>query len=174
MKKTVVIFIVIFLFSACVAKRPVTDVSNVPPPKRISKKSGGFWAEFAKQMRFKNITPDMEIQLQDLMTQGCIPEYEILENKTAYMYSLIPGGGQIYTGEPKKALFYVLGSILIVPYFISFEDAQNSVDYLNAQYSIDYCRKKLRLSRHMEKRAKNREFMDQIIREQYQNKMDNP
>ena len=128
----------------------------------------------AQQMWFKKITPAMEVQLKDLTAQGCVPEYEMLENDTAYMYSIIPGGGQIYTGEPRKALMYILSSILVVPYIVSFDDAQSSVDYLNLQYSIDYCKKKLRLSKRIERRAKNREFMDQIMRDQSQNKMNNP
>ena len=116
----------------------------------------------------------MEIQLQDLMVKGCNPDYEMLENDTAYLYSIIPGGGQLYAGEPKKALMYALGSILIVPYFISFQDAQSSVDYRNLQYSIDYCKKKLRLLKRMERRAKNRDFIKKIMREQSQKKMNNP
>ena len=38
------------------------------------------------------------------------------------------------------------GSFLIIPYFISFEDAQRTVDYRNFQHTIRYCKEKLRLT----------------------------
>ena len=162
MKKIFAILILAVLISSCASKRTALDRPTVTTPK-ISKKSGGFWAELAEGMRFKKITPRMEVQIEEISAQGCVPEYELLDRETAYMYSLIPGGGQIYAGEPKKAFIYALSSILIVPYFLSFEDAQSSVDYLNIQHSIDFCKKKLRLSEQMEKRAKNRQFMNQIM-----------
>ena len=170
-------FIVItwfILFSACASKKTVSDVVTVTPPEIITSEKGSFWMG---KMGFKKVTPDMEVQVEELMSQGCLPEYKMLENETAYLYSLIPGAGQLYTGEPKKALMYALGSVLIVPYLISFEDAQSSVDYINIKYSIDYCKEKLRLSKQMKERAerkrlrlskqmkertRNKKFMDQI------------
>ena len=125
-------------------------------------------------MGFKRITPSMEREMEQLIHAGCDKEYQYYDREVAFLYSIIPGGGQWYTGEQEKAWFYLLSSPLIVPYIVSFEDAQSSVDYLNVQYSIDYCKKKLHLLREMEKRAKNREFVDQIIQEQSQKKTSNP
>lgn len=87
----------------------------------------------------------MEIEISDLMQKGCDREYPLLERNAALLYSIIPGGGQFYTGETKKGLWYMAGSFLIVPYFISFDDAQSSVDFINARHTIKYCKEKLRI-----------------------------
>lgn len=101
-------------------------------------------------LKFKKITPKMELQMADLKKRGCQGGGSLLDKDLAQMYSIIPGGGQFYTGETKKGFYYLFGSILIVPYFASFPDAQNSVDYYNFQYDIDYCQEKLRLARQMQ------------------------
>ena len=31
----------------------------------------------------------MEVELKELMDKGCMPDYKVLENDTAYMYSII-------------------------------------------------------------------------------------
>ena len=67
--------------------------------------------------------------MEQLIKVGCDKEYQYLDRDVASLYSLIPGGGQWYTGEKDKAWLYLLSSPLIVPYIVSFQDAQNSVDY---------------------------------------------
>ena len=58
------------------------------------------------------------------------------------LYSVIPGGGQWYTGETRKAWIYLMSFPLIVPYIISFQDAQNSVDYYNFRYTAHFSKTK--------------------------------
>ena len=110
----------------------------------------GFSEKAKAELRYKKITPKMELQMADFMKRGCNGGGGIFDNDLAQMYSIIPGGGQFYTGETKKGLYYLFGSIFIVPYFASFQDAQNSVDYYNFQYDIDYCKEKQWLTRKIE------------------------
>ena len=175
----------ILMFSACGGRKQVVDILDRSEPlaiEQIGESKRDFLSGLNEYMRFKKISPAMEVELDDLMGKGCVPNYQILEKDTAYMYSLIPGGGQIYTGESKKALMYMVGSFLIIPYLVAFDDAQSSVDYINAKYAIDYCREKVRLVKQKELQAKenhflgetkpetnarkkNREFMEQLMRE---------
>ena len=167
MKRRIAVFscmLLILAFSACGGRKQVTDFSDQPEPpfmERFGNDVDGFWHAIGRHMQLKKISPEMEIELKELMGRGCMPDYKMLENDTAYLYSIIPGAGQIYTGEPKKAFMYLVGSFLIVPYLVAFEDAQSSVDYINAKYSIDYCREKLRLSQQREIQAKNKEFLSE-------------
>ena len=85
-------------------------------------------------MAFKRITPKMEKQMEYLLSKGCDEEYHYLDPEIAMLYSLLPGGGQFYTGEGKKGILYLLSTPLIFPYLTSFKDAQNSVDYYNFKY----------------------------------------
>ena len=98
-------------------------------------------------MAFKRITPKMEKQMEYLLRKGCDKEYKYLDPDIAMLYSLLPGGGQFYTGEKKKGILYLVSSPFIFPYFTSFKDAQNSVDYYNFKYTIKFCAQKLGLSR---------------------------
>jgi hypothetical protein len=100
-------------------------------------------------MKFKRITPAMEMEMESLIKAGCDREYEYFERDVAFLYSMIPGGGQWYTGEKDKALFYLLSSPLIIPYIISFQDAQNSVDYYNFKYTAKFCKSKFRVAKKM-------------------------
>lgn len=118
------------------------------------------WDNIKPDPKFKQITPVMEVQMRELRAQGCTGNYEILDSEVAFLYSLIPGGGQFYTGETKKAWWYLFGTVLIVPYFISFDDAQNTVDYLNFRYTIDYCTEKLRLVREVKKQEKQLKVLE--------------
>jgi hypothetical protein len=104
-------------------------------------------------MKFKRITPTMEKEMESLIEAGCDREYQYFERDVAFLYSMIPGGGQWYTGEKDKAWFYLLSSPLIIPYIISFQDAQNSVDYYNFKYTAKFCRSKFRAAK---KRADSR------------------
>jgi len=104
-------------------------------------------------MKFKRITPTMEKEMESLIGAGCDREYQYFERDVAFLYSMIPGGGQWYTGEKDKAWFYLLSSPLIIPYIISFQDAQNSVDYYNFKYTAKFCRSKFRAAK---KRADSR------------------
>ena len=104
-------------------------------------------------MKFKRITPTMEKEMESLIEAGCDREYQYFERDVAFLYSMIPGGGQWYTGEKDKAWFYLLSSPLIIPYIVSFQDAQNSVDYYNFKYTAKFCRSKFRV---VKKRADSR------------------
>ena len=98
-------------------------------------------------MKFKRITPTMETEMESLIKPGCDREYQYFERDLAFLYSMIPGGGQWYTGEKGKAWFYLLSSPLIIPYIASFQDAQNSVDYYNFKYTVKFCKSKFRLAK---------------------------
>ena len=100
-------------------------------------------------MKFKRITPTMEKEMESLIEAGCDREYPYFERDVAFLYSLIPGGGQWYTGEKDKAWFYLLSSPLIIPYIVSFQDAQNSVDYYNFKYTAKFCKSKFRMAKKM-------------------------
>ena len=91
---------------------------------------------------FKRITPEMEAEMEELIQKGCTKEYEYFDRDIAMLYSLIPGGGQWYTGETRKAWIYLMSFPLIVPYIVSFQDAQNSVDYYNFRYTAHFCKTK--------------------------------
>lgn len=130
-------FLIAFsLFSGCAGRgKQVTW-------KKVEKK----WKEIKPDPKYKEVSPAMELEMEALLQKGCNKERKLYDNDAAYLYSLIPGGGQLYTGETKKALWYMAGSFLIIPYFISFEDAQKTVDYRNFQHTINYCKEKLRLT----------------------------
>ena len=96
---------------------------------------------------FKRITPKMERQMEYLLKKGCDEEYQYLDPDIAMLYSILPGGGQFYAGERKRGMRYLMSSPFVVPYFISFKDAQNSVDYYNFKYKIQFFAKKLGLTR---------------------------
>jgi hypothetical protein len=98
-------------------------------------------------MKFKRITPSMEKEMESLIEAGCDREYQYFERDVAFLYSMIPGGGQWYTGEKDKAWFYLLSAPLIIPYIVSFQDAQNSVDYYNFKYTAKFCRSKFRVAK---------------------------
>ena len=100
-------------------------------------------------MKFKRITPTMEKEMESLIEAGCDREYQYFERDVAFLYSMIPGGGQWYTGERDKAWFYLLSSPLIIPYIVSFQDAQNSVDYYNFKYTTKFCKSKFRVANKM-------------------------
>ena len=87
----------------------------------------------------------MEKQMEYLLIKGCNEEYQYLDPDIAMLYSLLPGGGQFYVGERQKGILYFMSSPLILPYFTSFKDAQNSVDYYNFKYTIKFCAQKLGL-----------------------------
>ena len=115
----------------------------------------GCWGKggAGSSMKFKRITPTMEKEMESLIEAGCDREYQYFERDVAFLYSMIPGGGQWYTGEKDKAWFYLLSSPLIIPYIVSFQDAQNSVDYYNFKYTAKFCRSKFRAAK---KRADSR------------------
>jgi len=96
---------------------------------------------------FKQITPKMENEMERLIQAGCDKEYQYYDRDIAFLYSMIPGGGQWYTGEKDKAWLYLLSSPLIVPYIVSFQDAQNSVDYYNFKYTAKFCKSKLKMAK---------------------------
>jgi hypothetical protein len=100
-------------------------------------------------LKFKKITPAMEMEMEKLMQEGCNQEYEYFDRDIAMLYSLIPGGGQWYTGETRKAWIYLVSFPLVIPYIASFQDAQNSVDYYNFRYTAHFCKKKLRMAKKM-------------------------
>ena len=91
---------------------------------------------------FKHVTPAMEAEMEQLIENGCDKEYQYYDRDIAMLYSVIPGGGQWYTGETRKAWIYLMSFPLIVPYIISFQDAQNSVDYYNFRYTAHFCKTK--------------------------------
>ena len=93
-------------------------------------------------LMFKHVTPAMETEMEQLIESGCDKEYEYFDRDIAMLYSVIPGGGQWYTGETRKAWIYLMSFPLIVPYIISFQDAQNSVDYYNFRYTAHFCKTK--------------------------------
>ncbi len=112
------------------------------------------------RMRFKQITPDMEFEMASYIKRGCDKEYRYLDPEIARLYSVIPGGGQFYTGESGKGWMYLLSSPLVIPYIVSFEDAQNSVDYYNFRYTLEYCRRKFNVKK--PKRRINKENAKKI------------
>ena len=91
-------------------------------------------------MRFKQITPELEDKMSFYIEKGCDREYRYFDPQIAQLYSIIPGGGQFYIGENRKGWMYALSFPLIIPYIISFQDAQNSVDYYNLKYTLKQCR----------------------------------
>ena len=98
-------------------------------------------------LHFKRITPAMESEMEELISEGCNQEHEYFDRDIAMLYSLIPGGGQWYTGETRKAWIYLVSFPLIVPYIVSFQDAQNSVDYYNFKYTAKFCRSKFKVAK---------------------------
>ena len=104
---------------------------------------------------FKHVTPAMEKEMEKLIEKGCDQEYQYFDRDIAMLYSVIPGGGQWYTGETRKAWIYLLSFPLIVPYVVSFQDAQNSVDYYNFRYTAHFCKTKLQTT----KELKNKEYL---------------
>tara|TARA_B100001123_G_C14949091_1_gene882914 strand:- start:47 stop:532 length:486 start_codon:yes stop_codon:yes gene_type:complete len=134
---SLICFLIVFsLFSGCAGRgKQVTWA-------KVEKK----WRDITPDPRYKQVSPEMEHEMEILMQKGCKKERKLYDSDTAYLYSLIPGGGQLYTGEIKKAMWYIAGSFLIIPYFISFEDAQRTVSFRNFQHTIDYCKERLRLS----------------------------
>ena len=115
-------------------------------------------------MGFKRITPKMEKEMEQLIEAGCDKEYQYFDRDIAFLYSMIPGGGQWYTGEKDKAWIYLLSSPLIVPYIVSFQDAQNSVDYYNFKYTAKFCKTKFKLARSMEKKSANKKKLSKKSR----------
>jgi hypothetical protein len=109
-------------------------------------------------LRFKQITPAMELEMETLIRAGCDKEYEYFDRDIAMLYSVIPGGGQWYTGETRKAWIYLMSFPLIVPYIISFQDAQNSVDYYNFRYTAHFCKTKLQATQKLQGKDYLREF----------------
>jgi hypothetical protein len=98
---------------------------------------------------FKRITPAMEMEMEKLIEEGCQKEYEYFDRDIALIYSIIPGGGQWYTGETRKAWIYLMSFPLIIPYIVSFQDAQNSVDYYNFRYTAHFCKNKTKMTQKM-------------------------
>ena len=107
---------------------------------------------------FKRITPAMESEMEELISEGCDQEYEYFDRDIAMLYSLIPGGGQWYTGETRKAWVYLVSFPLIVPYIASFQDAQNSVDYYNFRYTAHFCKTKLQVTEDL----KDKEYLEKL------------
>ncbi len=97
-----------------------------------------------QSLRFKQITPALEKEMSYYIKKGCDREYRYFDPEIARLYSILPGGGQFYTGETQKGWMYVLSSPFIIPYIVSFQDAQNSVDYYNFRYTLKYCREKFK------------------------------
>ena len=141
--------ITILLFSGCAGRGEKINWM------KVEKK----WREVTPNPKYKEVSPTMEQEMEALMLKGCKKERKLYDNDAAYLYSLIPGGGQLYTGETKKALWYMAGSFLIVPYLISFEDAQRTVNYYNFQHTIDYCKEKLGLTENSSSGDKNLKFL---------------
>ena len=104
---------------------------------------------------FKRITPAMEMEMEKLIQKGCDKEYQYFDRDIAMMYSIIPGGGQWYTGEIRKAWIYLMSFPLIIPYIVSFQDAQNSVDYYNFRYTAHFCKNKTKMTRKMSENEKS-------------------
>ena len=111
-------------------------------------------------LRFKQITPAMGMEMEALIEEGCDKEYEFFDRDIAMLYSLIPGGGQWYTGETRKAWLYLMSFPLIVPYIVSFQDAQNSVDYYNFRYTAHFCKTKLQVTEEI----KDKEYLKKLPR----------
>ena len=105
-------------------------------------------------LHFKRITPAMEMEMEALIEAGCDQEYAYYDRDIALLYSLIPGGGQWYTGETRKAWIYLVSFPLIIPYIVSFQDAQNSVDYYNFRYTAHFCKSKFKVTRKMQEPEK--------------------
>ena len=105
-------------------------------------------------LHFKHITPAMEMEMEALIEAGCDQEYAYYDRDIALLYSLIPGGGQWYTGETRKAWIYLVSFPLIIPYIVSFQDAQNSVDYYNFRYTAHFCKSKFKVTRKMQEPEK--------------------
>ena len=113
---------------------------------------------------FKRITPVMEMEMEKLIQKGCDQEYEYFDRDIAMLYSLIPGGGQWYTGETRKAWIYLISFPLIVPYIVSFQDAQNSVDYYNFRYTAHFCKNKFQITQKKLGSEKNSQKNDSLKR----------
>lgn len=139
--------IAVLLFSGCAGRGKKIDWV------KVEKK----WDEVKPDPKYKEVSPKMEKEMEALMQKGCKKERKLYDNEAAYLYSLIPGGGQLYTGETKKALWYMAGSFLIIPYLVSFEDAQRTVNYRNFIHTIRYCKEKLRLTENSSVGDKNLE-----------------
>ncbi len=105
-------------------------------------------------MVFKRITPAMEMEMEKLIQEGCDQEYQYFDRDIAMLYSVLPGGGQWYTGETRKAWIYLLSFPLIVPYIVSFQDAQNSVDYYNFRYTAHFCKNKFQMDKKLRESEK--------------------
>ena len=122
-------------------------------------------------LRFKHITPAMEMEMEALIEAGCDQEYAYYDRDIALLYSLIPGGGQWYTGETRKAWIYLVSFPLIIPYIVSFQDAQNSVDYYNFRYTAHFCKSKFKVTRKMQEPEKgnqknnSRKLRKKIVRQ---------
>ena len=71
------------------------------------------WNEVKPDPKYREVTPEMEHEMEALLKQGCKKERKLYDNEVAYLYSLIPGGGQLYTGETKKALRFRKASVLV-------------------------------------------------------------
>ena len=108
---------------------------------------------------FKRVTPAMEKKMEKLIDKGCDQEYQYFDRDIAMLYSVIPGGGQWYTGETRKAWIYLLSFPLIVPYVVSFQDAQNSVDYYNFRYTAHFCKTKFQRTEEL----KNKEYLKKSL-----------
>ena len=109
---------------------------------------------------FKRITPAMEMEMEALIERGCNQEYKYFDRDIAMLYSLIPGGGQWYTGETRKAWIYLVSFPLIIPYVVSFQDAQNSVDYYNFRYTTHFCKNKLKMAEKKQELEKSKGSRD--------------
>ena len=103
---------------------------------------------------FKRITPAMEMEMEKLIQAGCDQEYEYFDRDIAMLYSLLPGGGQWYTGETRKAWIYLMSFPLVIPYIASFQDAQNSVDYYNFRYTAHFCKNKFEVEKKLQESKK--------------------
>ncbi len=92
--------------------------------------------------------------MEKLIQEGCDQEYQYFDRDIAMLYSVLPGGGQWYTGETRKAWIYLLSFPLIVPYIVSFQDAQNSVDYYNFRYTAHFCKNKFQMDKKLRESEK--------------------
>ena len=108
---------------------------------------------------FKHVTPEMEKKMEKLIEKGCDEEHQYFDRDIAMLYSVIPGGGQWYTGETRKAWIYLLSFPLIIPYVVSFQDAQNSVDYYNFRYTAHFCKTKFQRTEEL----KNKEYLKKSL-----------
>ena len=97
--------------------------------------------------------------MERLIEKGCDQEYQYFDRDIAMLYSVIPGGGQWYTGETRKAWIYLLSFPLIIPYVVSFQDAQNSVDYYNFRYTAHFCKTKFQTTED----TKNKEYLEKSL-----------